>query len=201
MGCDTVKAGSASSAFASKATIHIVQKSMATNLLLGNLQIVKVGDLWADASLFDLMAYLPQLDMAKVARIRMEDQALTNERVINVSEAKLTLPKTSTENIGYIRTVDHFTSLVANAANIASTCVDFDGMEKEWKGECLDIALSNHFIEMVGAYFVAWTQQPHIGGPNVHLALFGYYDSDHLNIPKFATNFKNTNVLESGRPA
>ena len=103
---------------------------MATNLLLGNLQIAKVGDLWGDASLFDLTTYLPQLDMVKVVRIRMEEQARTNERVMNVSEAKLSLPKTSTENIGYIRTVDHFTSLVVNASNIASTCVNVDGMEK-----------------------------------------------------------------------
>ena len=52
-----------------KATIHIVQKSVAANLLLGNLQIAKVGDVWANASLFDLTAYLPQLDMAKVSHI------------------------------------------------------------------------------------------------------------------------------------
>jgi hypothetical protein len=31
--------------------------------------------------------------------------------------------------------------------------------------------------------------------------LFGYYNSTHLNISKFATNFKNINILESGRPA
>ena len=155
MGCDTAKADTASSAFALKATIHIVQKSMATNLLLGNLQIAKVGDLWVDASLLDSTTYLPQLDMVKVARIQMEEQARTNERVMNVSEAKLTLPKTSTEKIGYTRTVNHFTSLVVNATNIASTCVDVDGMEKEGKGECLLVALSNHFIEMVGADFVA----------------------------------------------
>ena len=53
----------------------------------------------------------------------------TNKRVMNVSEAKLTLPKTSTEKIGYIRTVKHFTSLVVNTANSASTCVDVDAME------------------------------------------------------------------------
>ena len=69
MGCDTAKVCTASSVFASKAIIHIVQKYMATNLLLGNLQIAKVGDLWGDASLFDSTAYLPQLDMAKVLRI------------------------------------------------------------------------------------------------------------------------------------
>ena len=74
-------------------------------------------------------------------------------------------------------------------------------MEKEGKGECLLATLSNYFIQMVGTDFVAWTQLPHGGGPNVHLTLFGYYDSAHLNISKFATNFKNINVLESGRPA
>ena len=78
MGCDTAKAGPASSAFALKATIHIVQKSLAINLLLRNLQIAKVGDVWANASLFDLTAYLPQLNMVKVARIQMEEQARTN---------------------------------------------------------------------------------------------------------------------------
>ena len=120
---------------------------------------------------------------------------------MNVSEAKLTLPKTSTEKIGYIRTVEHFTSLAVNAANITFTCVDVDAMEKEGQGEYLLIALSNHFIEMVSLDFMAWTQQPHGNRPNVYLALFGYYDSSHLNISKFATSFKNINVLESGRPA
>ena len=62
---------------------------------------------------------------------------------------------------------------------------------------------SNHFIKMVGADFVAWNQHPHDGGPSMYLTLFGYYDSAFLNISKFATNFKNINVLEleSGHPA
>ena len=34
----------------------------------------------------------------------------------------------------------------------------------------------------------------------MHLTLFGYYDSAHLNISTFATSFKNISVLESGRP-
>ena len=93
---------------------------------------------------------------------------------MDVSEAKLTLPKTSTEKNGYIRTVEHFTSRVVNAANIASTCVGVATAEKEGQGECLRIALSNHFIEMVGIDFVVWTQQPGGVGPNVHLTLFGY---------------------------
>ena len=70
---------------------------MATNLLLGKLQIAKMGDLWGNVFLFDSTAYLPQLDMAKVARIQMGEQARKNERVMHVSEAKFTLPKTSTE--------------------------------------------------------------------------------------------------------
>jgi hypothetical protein len=97
MGCDTTKAGLAYSAFALKATIHIVQKNMATNLLLRNLQSTKVGDLWGNVSLFDSTACLPQLDMAKVARIPMKEQTRKNEKVMNVSETKLTLPNTSTE--------------------------------------------------------------------------------------------------------
>ena len=72
---------------------------MATNLLLGNLQIAKMGDLWGNASLLDSTAYLSQLDMAKVERVQKEEQARSNERVMNVSEAKLTLPKTSTEQM------------------------------------------------------------------------------------------------------
>ena len=72
----------------------------------------------------------------------------------------------------------------------------------ETKGsECLIISLSNYFIELVGVDFVAWTQQSHSGGAHIYLMLFGYYNSSHLNICKFATNFKNITVLESGRPA
>ena len=35
----------------------------------------------------------------------------------------------------------------------------------------------------------------------MHIILFGYCDAAHLNISRFANNFKNTNVLESGRLA
>ena len=67
--------------------------------------------------------------------------------------------------------------------------------------ECLLISLSNYFIKLVGADFVAWFQQVHGNGSNLHLALFGYYDSAHRNILKFATDFKSISVLESGRSA
>ena len=125
----------------------------------------------------------------------------TNKRVMNVSEAKLTLPKTSTEKIGYIRTVKHFTSLTVNTANVTSICVEVDVMEAKGLEKCLHVSLSNHFIELVGADFVAWTQQAHGGGPNVHLTLFDSYDSTHLNISNFATSFKTINLLESRCPA
>ena len=77
-----------------------------------------------------------------------------NERVRG--QTHLTKDLQQKEN-GYIGTVKHFTSLVVNAANLAFTCVDVDVMEKKGQGECLRIVLSNHFIEIVGADFVAWT--------------------------------------------
>ena len=69
MGYESAKAGPSSSLYSKQATMHIAQKSMTTNLLNGNLQIAKVGDLWADGSLLDSTAYLPQRNGAKVNRI------------------------------------------------------------------------------------------------------------------------------------
>ena len=54
-------------------SIHVVQRSMIANLLHGNLQIEKVGDLYGNASLFDSASYLPQHDMTKVERIQKEE--------------------------------------------------------------------------------------------------------------------------------
>ena len=88
MGCDKAKEGSASSIYSKLASIHVVQKSMAANILHGNLQIARVGNLYAEASLHDSTAYLPQLDMAKIERIRKEEQSRTNEKVMNLSDSK-----------------------------------------------------------------------------------------------------------------
>ena len=96
IGCITTKAGSASSLFVKLGTIHIVQKPMATNLLHGNLLIAKVANLWGHASLFDSTAYIHQHDMTKVEHIQKDKQVRTNERVMNLSEIKLMLPKIST---------------------------------------------------------------------------------------------------------
>ena len=59
----------------------------------------------------------------------------------------------------------------------------------------------NYSIKLVGADFISLTQHSHNDGSRSWLTLFGYYNSTHLNISKFATNFKNINILESGRPA
>ena len=139
---NTANVGPASSLFTTKATIHVVQKKLSANLLHGNLPVAKVGDLWGSIFLLNLTTYLPQLDMVKVECVQKEEQARTNKMVIHVSEAKLRLPKTSTENIGYIRTVKHFTSRVVNTAHITSTCANVATLEKKEKGECLLIALS-----------------------------------------------------------
>ena len=55
---------------------------MTTNLLSGNLQIAKVGDLWSDGSLLDSTVYLPQRDRAKVDRIRAFEESYKNEKVM-----------------------------------------------------------------------------------------------------------------------
>ena len=69
MEVDTVKAGKACSIYAKLAFIHSVQRLMAANLLSGNIQTAKVGDLWVDTTLLNSSAYLPQYDMAKVEDI------------------------------------------------------------------------------------------------------------------------------------
>ena len=129
MGCDEAKMGSASSLFLKLASIHVVQNSMAANLLHGNLQTEKVGNLWGNTPLFDSTFCLPQHDMVKVERIQKEKQARTNKRVMHIADSKQTLPNTSTEKIEHIKTVKHCISLVVNTAYVASTCVDVDTME------------------------------------------------------------------------
>ena len=46
----STKVGKASSLFFNMASIYVMHQSMVVNLLNGNLQNTKVGDLWADAS-------------------------------------------------------------------------------------------------------------------------------------------------------
>ena len=48
MGCNMAKAVKAFGLFAKSATTHVVQKSVADNLLHDNLQIAKLGNLWVD---------------------------------------------------------------------------------------------------------------------------------------------------------
>ena len=57
MCCNTAHAGSVSCLFAKLATIHVVQKYMTANLLHGKLQVVKVGNMWGDASLHESGTY------------------------------------------------------------------------------------------------------------------------------------------------
>ena len=73
-----------------------------------------------------------------------------------------------------------------------------NGVRGFWMPSCCTF---NYFIKLVGADFVSWTQHSHSDGSRVCLTLFDYYNSTHLNMLKFATNFKNINILESGRPA
>ena len=75
---------------------------MSTNLLNGNLQIAKVGDLFSNGSLFDSSAYLPQRDRSKVDRIHAFEQNHKNERVMGFLDAKQSAPKTTIEKIGTI---------------------------------------------------------------------------------------------------
>ena len=117
--------------------------------------------------------------MAKVERIRKEEQSRTNKRMMNLSDTKRYLPNISMKKIGHIKTVEQFTSLVVNTTNIASTFVDTNAMETVGS-ECFLVALSNYSIALVGLDFVAWTQQRHRGDQNAHLTLFDYYNFVHL---------------------
>ena len=53
----------------------------------------------------------------------------------------------------------------------------------------------------MGSDFHNWERLENGGGTHVHLTLFKYWDAVQLNIAKFATNFENINVMDSGRPA
>ena len=65
------------------------------------------------------------------------------------------------------------TSLAVNATNMASACVDVDTMNGTGL-PCVLISLTNHFMEMLGSGFAAWSRLEYGGGNCVHLTLFSY---------------------------
>ena len=69
MGCDKAKADSSTSILSKFATIHVVQKIMAANMLLGNFQPAKVNNLYADDNRFASSALMGQYDMDAVNRL------------------------------------------------------------------------------------------------------------------------------------
>ena len=63
------------------------------------------------------------------------------------------------------------------------------------------MGLTEHFLNLMSGNFERWLRQKHGGRRHAQLTLFAYYDCAHLNIPKFATNFQNANIFETGCPA
>ena len=200
MGCDKAKAGSSTSILSKLANIHVVQKTMAASMLLGNFQIAKVDNLYADDTRLDSSAFMGQYDMDAVNRLIQDQQNYDSQNVNNLPETKRSTPKTFIEKIGYLRTVEQFLAMNVNVSNIASFCVDSEAMKAEL-GNPMVVSLALSFIDLLGPRFTEWTNSTHKGGNHVHLTLYGYFDSAMLRICKFATSFHNINVMGSGRPS
>ena len=131
IGCDKAKAGSSTSILSKIASIHVVQKTMAASMLLGNFQIAKVDNLYADDIRLDSSAFMGQNGMGAVNRLIRDQQNYVSQNVNNPPEMKRSTPKTFIKNIGYLRTAEQFLSLNVNASNIVSFCVDLNAMKRE----------------------------------------------------------------------
>ena len=107
------------------------------------------------------------------------------------------LPKTYTEKVGFIQTTDHFTALTVNNSNVVSACVDVKTMQDTGSSYLL-LSLNKFFLDLTGPDFQSWMRLHSGGGDHVHLTIFKYWDAAHLQICKFATDFQNINVMESG---
>ena len=121
-------------------------------MLLGNLQISKVDNLYADTTLLDSSAYMGQYNTQSVERLVNEQLNYKSQNINNLPESKKSAPKTFTEKIGYLRTTDQFLALVVNASNVATVCVDVAAM-KAAGAESVLISLSIFFIELMGPKF------------------------------------------------
>jgi hypothetical protein len=119
---------------------------------------------------------------------------------MDLSDAKRSAPKTTTQKIGTIESTEDVSCLVVNTANVASTCIDATAM-KAADTPCLINVLTEHFLGLVSGKLSGWLCKSHGGGDNVHLTLYHYYDAARFHVCKFATNFENVNILETGRPS
>lgn len=197
--CETVKSEDPTSVFCKYASIDVVQRPVAANLLNGNLQFAPVTDVYSNSDLHDLTAFLAQRDIPKIERIKKEIQANKAQASVGVPDANRTPPKSYAEKIGSLKTCDDIMALAVNSSNVSSACVNVEQMDAK-NMSCIHISLAKWFVNFMDADFDAWMRSDTGGGPNVHLTLFRFYDRATLHIAKFANNFKNQNILESGRP-
>ena len=168
--------------------MHVVQRSMATNLLMGSFQVSPVTDLWANTNLLDGTAYMGQYDVAKVERLRLAARNEQAQETNDVPESRRAPPKTYTEKIGSLETTEHFKSLTVNQSNIIAVCVDVKNMIDSG-APCLHLEVNKFFIQLMGSDFQNWERLENGGDTHVQLTLFKYWDAFQLNMAKFATNF------------
>ena len=135
------------SIYSSLASLHIIQRPMAANLLMGSFQVAPVTDLWADTNLLDGTAYMGQYDVSQVERLRIAAHNEQAQETNDVPESKRAPPKTYTEKIGSLQTTEHFKSLTVNHSNIIGACVDAKGMI-DAGAPCLHLELNKFFIQL-----------------------------------------------------
>ena len=98
---------------------------------------------------------------------------------MGVSDSKQSAPKTTIKEIGTIQSVEDVSCLFVNVA----------AAMKAAGAPSLIIGLTEHFLHLMSGNFKGWLYQKHGGRRQVQFTLFTCYDSAHLNILKFATNF------------
>ena len=91
-------------------------------------------------------------------------------------------------------------TLVVNASNIATACVNVLAMEAAGT-PCMLISLTKFFVSFMDLESDTLMCSDVGGGDHVHLTLFRFYDKASLYLAKYATNVENQNVVESARPA
>jgi hypothetical protein len=200
MDLEAAKDGSTSSLYPKEATIHILQKSMTTNLLNRNLKIARLA-----TSTPMCLFSIPQPSCSSVTTQRSVTSTITSNitrtHILRIYlTTRVLIPKTTIKNIGTIDSLGDISYLVFNTANLASSHFDVTTIKAN-DTLCLLDGLAEYFLDLTSGEFSGWCCQKHINRSSIHITLYQYYDAVHLHIYKFSTNFENVNVLKTDHTA
>ena len=191
---DTAKSEDLTSIYSKFASINVVQRAVTANLLNGNLQFAPVTDTWLSAELHDTTALLPQRNIPRIERTKQELQAYKAQAETGAARSP---HKSYAEKIGSLASCDDVMSLAVNSSNVSAAFVNVKDMEAK-QLPCIHISFVEFVLGFFNADFHAWMRSPTGGGDSVHLTIFSFINRITLHIAKFATHFKNLNVIDKG---